>query len=244
MKFKQKIVSSIMFMFILALVLQSNVNAAALQSNGNTAATKGIDNWMLQIRQMETLGGTLGLDDTINSSTLKSTATTSNGLDIHMQKNTEYGAMALLSASNYGNPNKIADGQTTTGNSTGVVMRLKTGSGTSTIKTEIGETVAATVQNPSLMNTTKTAMGRYKNVYNFTGACSVIGTPKKGDALLSWHGSTANSWYYNTYCVLVRAYSGSIFSFFGGIGYPGHGAGPSDSMLYPTRAVIVMGEGF
>ena len=48
-----------------------------------------------------------------------------NNLDIHMQKTTEYGAMAILSVSSYGNPNKITSGETTTGNSTGVVMPLK-----------------------------------------------------------------------------------------------------------------------
>ena len=45
-------------------------------------------------------------------------------LDIHMEKNTEYGAMAILSASAYGNQNVIGDGETTTGNKSGVYMKL------------------------------------------------------------------------------------------------------------------------
>lgn len=230
MKFKQKIVSSIMFMFILVLVLQSNVNAAALQSNGNTAATKEIDNWLLQVRQMETLGGTLGLDDTINSSTLKSTAATPNGLDIHMEKNTEYGAMILLSASSYGNPNKITDGQTTTGNSTGVIMKIN------------HEWVSAGV---SIATDFIRGMNkRYINIYTQNYV------PKRGDAISgtnAWHGSTMNQWGMTSYRgLLMRAWGGSVFSYNGYSWNSGYGIG-GDFAYYtksPTRAVIVMGEGF
>lgn len=41
-----------------------------------------------------------------------------------MEKNTEYGAMAILSTSSYGNPNIIANGDTTTGNKTGIVINF------------------------------------------------------------------------------------------------------------------------
>lgn len=123
MKLKKKILMSIFAFFMVCAILQPNKSNAALQSNGGTPATKLVDSWALQVRQMQELGGTLGRTDTINTIGLTSNAT---DLDIHMEKNTEYGAMVILSASAYGNPNKIEDGGTTTGNSTGIIMNLNT----------------------------------------------------------------------------------------------------------------------
>ena len=104
MKLKKKILIGIFAVSMVCIILQPNTANAALQSNGGTPATKDINGWMLQVRQMQELGGTLGRTDTIDNTNLMSNAT---DLDIHMEKNTEYGAMAILSASAYGNPNKI-----------------------------------------------------------------------------------------------------------------------------------------
>ena len=106
-----------------AMVLSGTTSSkAVLQSNGNTGATYNLSDWMINVRKMEELGGAMGLSETLNSNLTSSSD--SNGIDIHMQKNTEYGALAILSASSYGNPNKVNDGETTTGNATGVVMKL------------------------------------------------------------------------------------------------------------------------
>ena len=122
---------------------------AVLQSNGNTGATYNLSDWMINVRKMEELGGTMGLSETLNDNLTSSS--TSNNIDIHMQKNTEYGALAILSASSYGNPNKVNDGETTTGNATGVVMKLNS------------EWVAAgTVYEATNY---ANAVGRYKNIY-------------------------------------------------------------------------------
>ena len=64
----------------------------------------------------------MGLTETLNG--LNATSA-SNGIDVHMMLPTEYGAVAILSASGYGNPKKLRDEanaqkRTTTGNSTGV----------------------------------------------------------------------------------------------------------------------------
>lgn len=168
---------------------------AALQSNGGTPAVKNIGDWMLQVRNMQSLGGTLGRTDTINTTNLTSNAT---DLDIHMEKNTEYGAMAILSASSYGNPGKIENGQTTTGNETGVVINLNK------------EWVAA----GQLLDLSvfTNANGRYKNSYTPTYSAKV------GDAITEtkgWHGSTSSVWlsesqfprYAETIAGLIRAYS-------------------------------------
>ena len=100
----------------------TNSSKAVLQSNGNTGAAYNLSDWMMNIRKMEELGGAMGLNEKINSDL--TTDGDSNNIDVHMQKNTEYGALAILSASSYGNPSKINDGETTTGNVTGVVMKL------------------------------------------------------------------------------------------------------------------------
>lgn len=120
----RKSIRKIMLLLVLSILILSSKQAAqaVLQSNGSASSAKTIDQWMLQIRQMESPGGALGLNETVNQTGLTST-TGSNNLDIHMQKNTEYGAMVLLSASSYGKPDKVNNGETTTGNKTGVVMK-------------------------------------------------------------------------------------------------------------------------
>ena len=61
----------------------------------------------------------MGLSETLNSDY---TSTSSNGIDVHMMKSTEYGAIAILSASGYGNQQTLQNSteKTTTGNKTGV----------------------------------------------------------------------------------------------------------------------------
>ena len=230
MKVKNKILTAMVFGAILSGLIIPNKANAALQSNGGTPATKALPTWMLQIRQMQEMGGTLGRKDTIDTTNLTSSAT---DLDIHMEKNTEYGAMAILSASAYGNPNKINDGETTTGNSTGIVMNITrewTASG-----------------NVSKVAIFANAKNRYKNVYNFEEVVS-----KVGDAMIEtsrWHGSNDDAWlrddYENGMAGFIRAYSNSIFSYYGAAStnnvsrkQPANAVNP-----YSSRAVIVVGTG-
>ncbi len=106
-----------------ALVLLGTTSSkAVLQSNGNVGTQYALINGMTEIRKMEQLGGAMGLSESINSDL--TTNGDPNNIDVHMQKNTEYGALAILSASSYGNPSKVNDGETTTGNATGVVMKI------------------------------------------------------------------------------------------------------------------------
>lgn len=196
MKVKNKILTAMVFSSILSGLIIPNKANAALQSNGGTPAKKDLSTWMLQIRQMQELGGTLGRTDSVDTTNLTSGAT---DLDIHMEKNTEYGAMAILSASAYGNPNKINDGETTTGNSTGIVMHIN------------NEWVAAG-KLTNLENFT-TANERYKNVYNTSYVAKI------GDAIVEtegWHGSKGSVWITNTgNAGVLRGYFGSIFSYVG-----------------------------
>lgn len=117
-----KNIITISLCFGVMVLFGTNNSKAVLQSNGDTGVTYNLSDWMMNVRKMEELGGAMGLNEKINSDL--TTDGDSNNIDVHMQKNTEYGALAILSASSYGNPSKINDGETTTGNVTGVVMKL------------------------------------------------------------------------------------------------------------------------
>lgn len=204
------------------IIMQPNKVEAALQANGGEPAKYNATQWMSEVRQMQATGGTLGLTDEIDATTLTSQ---NKNLDIHMQKNTEYGGLVILSASAYGNSKKIEDGDTTTGNKTGVVMKLNR------------EWVAAGVAN--------SAAGRYRNVYTTSYV------EKKGDAIQTvsaWHGAAGNIWLTGGDSSLVRARSGSIFSYCGRGGYFVAGSGfHSDdglsSRAWSSRATIVVNSG-
>ena len=214
---------------------------AVLQSNGNEGATYNVSEWLINIRKMEELGGAMGLNESINEEGLTAIGE-SNNIDIHMQKNTEYGALAILSASSYGNPNKIEDGDTTTGNATGAVMHLNS------------EWVATGTINEA--KTYVNAKERYKNLQTSTYV------QQKGDAITEtagWHGSEESDWiraphyYYhaplnnpNDMNGLLRSSKGSIFSYTGAwstnatsqVGGTAHW-----TYEHYTRAVVVSGQG-
>lgn len=201
---KNKIIITIFIICLSIFFINPLESKAALQSNGGTSATYNIENWLIKIRKMESLGGTFGLNANIDGTTLLDSGD-SNNFDSHMELNTEYGAMAILSASPYGNPAKIENGGTTTGNSTGVVININS------------ELVSAgTIRSSSIY---QNADGRYKNAYTTEYVA------KRGDAIKEtkgWHGNKESQWLYCGYyyqeqnnSVLVRAYSGSIFSYYG-----------------------------
>lgn len=213
------------------ILLGTGSSKAVLQSNGNDGATYNLSDWMMTVRKMEELGGAMGLSESINDDLTSSSA--SNNIDVHMQKNTEYGALAILSASSYGNPGKVNDGETTTGNATGVVMKLNQ------------EWVAAGFSElpaDNFMN----SVNKYKNLYNKSFVA------KRGDAIMetqSWHGSDMIKWNINpTESGIKRSRKGSIFSFYAISGYNSYyGNDPRYDAYYKknghSRAVVVQGEG-
>ena len=234
----KKVIIIVAFIFML-LIICPNESNAVLQSNGGTPATKDVNGWITQIRQMKASGGTLGLTDTIG----EDLTSTNTNLDIHMEKNTEYGAMVLLSASSYGNPEKIENGGTTTGNATGVYMNINK------------ERVAAGMENTSATSM-KNAVGRYKNIYTAPTYTEKIGDAVAGVA--GWHGSSSSTWISSRannvdtmlYSCLLRSYSGSIFSYYG-YSYDATVTGDSDTFRrdahhakpWASRAVVVVGSG-
>ena len=230
---------TIFLLLIIFIVLNTEKTKAVLQSNGNPGVAYDLSNWMLKTRQMEQLGGAMGLNENINTTGLTFSGD-SNNIDVHMQKNTEFGALAILSASSYGNPEKINDDETTTGNATGVVMKIN------------GEWVAAgTVY---YATTYADAVQRYKDYYTKSYVA------KKGDAItetVNWHGSDRSRWISGDTSVthgrwqdvagLVRSISGSIFSY-DGYSPMAYGSPVSQNVSYwgkgyYSRAVVVCGQG-
>ena len=97
----KKIILTIVLAFV-ALSTMSTLSNAALQSNYNTTRkTDYATNWIINVRNMEAKNGGMGLNEVIDNTTGLPT-TASNGIDVHLQKNTEYGAAILLGASDYG----------------------------------------------------------------------------------------------------------------------------------------------
>ena len=164
---------------------QLNQVEAALQANGTAGITANLNDWVYYTRKMQEPGGGLGLTDKISDTDLTSA---NKNFDVHFQKNTEYGAIAILSASSYGNPNKIADGQTTTGNVSGIQVKLN------------GEWTAAG-PNSTLVENMKKSKARYWNNYGDGNGSN----SKTGDAMTEtngWHGSTDSNYLYH-YCLRI-----------------------------------------
>ncbi len=227
MKVKEKFLLSVIGISMICLILNPIKSKAALQANGNPGSIGTINNWLINIRRMESTGGTLGLSGEVGSNL--DTTGTPNNLDIHMQKNTEYGAMAILSASAYGKQGKVADGESTTGNKSGIYINLNK------------EWVAAGGNElGNYLENFRNAVGKYKNIYTESYVAKV------GDAITEtngWHGSGASQWM--TICLssgLLRLYAGSLFSYYG------RGDNSYVDAIYTrqwsSRAVVVVGSGF
>lgn len=249
----KKILIIFLLIICFSLAFKGNIVQAALQANGNEPAKKNRNTWMEEIRKMESLGGTLGLLE--QQDTDLTYTGESNSLDIHMQKNTEYGAMALLSASSYGNPEIIEKDDTTTGNVTGVVIPNN------------AEWTAA--QYTDHIGKTATYADRYINYYSITNGPTIM----IGDALLEtkgWHKSTSiyymlekrrntgvvveYSYYHDCVGGIVRNYNqNGIFGFANSRGgrldhndnlrYDTTNNCADLSNSYTSRAVIINGKG-
>lgn len=166
------------------LVLMGGKSQATLQSNPNTQykQTNVLTYWVPEIRKMEDINGPMGLSEQRNED-LTSTVETNNNIDVHCMLATEYGAIAILSASGYGNPSNAQAITTTTGNNTGMIL-----------STNYREWVSG-VQSTEAFGQ---ADARYYNLY--TDAASA----KIGDALgsrttvnpgcIGWHSASDSTW--------------------------------------------------
>lgn len=229
-KLKQILVVSTLLLGMLAIGETSS--QAALQSNVATHAagkTATGASWIQSIREMETAGQTMGLTETLKTDL---TSNTSNNIDVHMMKTTEYGAMAILSASGFGYSGKLADApvKSTTGNVTGVYVMGTRWEWTA------GVCDATTVGKNA----------RYYDLYKINDQTSA----KVGDALgldtyttnpgcSGWHGANVHTWFSSNVCGLSHGSSG-IFSF---QGYAFNGSNTWTRGINCGRGVAVVGSG-
>ena len=118
---KTKLILATLTIMFVALLCSTVEAQAALQANSDTHYNSNNQktplDWMSGFRQMEEKGGGMGLSETLSGDL---TSTSSNSIDVHMMRATEYGAIAILSASGYGNPSNNNTLTTTTGNKTGI----------------------------------------------------------------------------------------------------------------------------
>ena len=203
MKTKKIILTAILI--AITLILSGEGVQAALQANPNTQSKKTdtLANWVKNVRKMEEADGAMGLGETIDSTTLLATSN-SNGIDVHCVKTTEYGAMAILSASGYGNPSNERVITTTTGNNTGVILNTSNHEWTSGIRSVSGAGLTG-------------VNARYYDLYT-----SSSDSAKRGDALGSetaanpgcagWHSASDSIWLSNASDGFLRG-GGGIFSF-------------------------------
>ena len=207
-----------------AAVLPTGQVKAALQSNPNTQY-KTQDNpttWMTQIRQIETSGNAMGLSETLNSDLTSSSE--SNGIDVHMMKSTEYGAIAILSASGYGNPQTLQSSsvKTTTGNKTGIYFSVSN-----------WEWVAGGLSGSIFSGVNS----RYFDTYSEDPASARIGDALGSASVTNpgcagWHSASDSIWVFSPSPYSLRD-GGGLFSFdrYGG------------SYTYCARGVAVVGAG-
>lgn len=226
------------------LAMGGSVQAAVMQANPQTQykTVKTAPEWMNLVRTMEDTNGAMGLTEKRNSN-LTSTTATINNIDVHCVKSTEYGAMAILSASGYGNSSNNNAITTTTGNNTGIILN-----------TSYGEWVMG------IGNTDEFPVERrYYDYYN------PITDPEKakiGDALGSsevtnvgcagWHRASLADWSDRWSLYGFYRGKGGIFSFSmasltgrndnGGTMMNAHNQNGYPDEFY-TRAVVVCGQG-
>lgn len=224
-KILKGILITILIMSAVILFNTKEVNAG-LQSNPNTNNAKKTDilmNWMKNIRAIETTGGAMGFNETIDSTTLKATSD-SNGIDIHMMKTTEYGAIAILSASGYGNSSNDRALTTTTGNKTGVIINQSN-----------WEWNAGGLEGYIFSGVSS----KYYNTYTGSNTSARVGdalgsnsTSNPGCA--GWHSADGSDWCGSRYGPYFGRGCGGIFSF----------VDPRANYGYYGRGVAVVGQGF
>lgn len=212
---------------LVAMIAVPHQAQAVLQANPNTngASTDIPINWMTKIRSMEKSNQAMGLDETIDGTTMKATSG-SNSIDVHMIKTTEYGAVAILSASGYGNANTIQSSsiKTTTGNKSGVYFN------------QDWEWTAGGWEDYIFPGVDS----KYYNAYTTSNTSSKIGdalgsSTTTNPGCMGWHGAQYKDMPASNSDPYMMRGSGSIFSY---TNYT------FKSWSQPVRAVVVCGTGF
>ena len=201
MKKTKLILATLTIMFV-ALLCSTVEVQAALQANSDTnyksENIKKPWEWMRSFRSMENSGGGMGLSET-QGTDLTSTSG-SNSIDVHMMRATEYGAIAILSASGYGNPSNDKEITTTTENKTGIYFSCYN-----------YEFVAGGLENNIFPNTNK----KYYDTYTTERSSARVGDAlgvTTNNGCHGWHSASYYNWVSSGVPYFVRG-SGGLFSF-------------------------------
>ena len=129
----------------------------------------------------------MGLNETLNEDLTSSSG--SNGIDVHMMRTTEYGAIAILSASGYGNPSNAKAITSTTGNETGIILN-----------TNNYEWTAGGLQGSIFSGVNNRYFDSYTSNQASARAGDALGTsitPNPGAA--GWHSASYSNWVGSSY---------------------------------------------
>ena len=221
MKLK-KVISSIGIGLATYIMLTGTVHANVQSRPDNTRLTnKTAGQFFTLIRKMETEGGPMGLSATIDDSGNETSS--SNNIDAHMIKNTEWGAAVMLMDSAYGS--KISGSSstaTTTGNASGVYQMFS--------GEEYVAGIYSTSSSTSNWSTIKNAPAKYWNEYQ--SGNSITGDAPKETHI--WKGAGNANFVSASRPVFLRGNIGAFASYYN-LGY-------ADSR-YGCRAVVVCGAG-
>ena len=244
MKIHKKTIA--MFLVAILLIFNLSINSHAnVQSvsngNGRGLRSRSSSQFFALIRQMESSTGPMGLNAEIDSSTGAETSQ-SNGIDVHMIKNTEWGAVTLLMDSDFGakaagtGTSLAEDVRSTTGNATGVYEMYSGGEYVAGVYENMTkETYRANLYNV-IHDGTNLKPSKYVNAYsNPTNVSTDYSGQKPGDATgetPKWKTSFNADFVASDSPVFLRGESGA-FSFYRFSG----GGNPSIS----SRAAVVCG---
>lgn len=222
---KKLILTMVFIIMLIALTtttVQANYQSVYKTYNYNKYKTEKPDRWITNIRNMEADGQVMGLTETKDDTTLMSTSG-SNNIDVHMTKNTEWGAMVILSASTeYG---KQGEGEDRYVNTNTAEPKTTTGNVYGVYPTFGNEWVAG--GNINFLGTKMDS--RYIDRYSGDNSLP-------GDALLRWHNNSSGSYLDvrdNTYGYWRGYYTGIFY--FASFSYGYNGC---------SRACVVSGTGF
>ena len=219
---KTKLILLTLIIMLATILLNTIEVQATLQANPNTHYKKEDTptNWMTNFRKMEETGGSMGLEETLNADLTPSSK--SNNIDVHMMRTTEYGAIAILSASGYGNSQTLQNStiKTTTGNKTGVYFSGENFEYNAGGFEKIG--VAAINE-------------KYYDSYTSSKSSAKVGDAlgeKSNNGCQGWHKARYSNWVGVSEFCFARG-GGGIFSV----------QNYNNSYSYKARGVAVCGEG-
>ncbi len=223
---KTKLILLTLIIMLATILINTMEVQATLQANPNTHYKKADTpaKWMTNFRKMEETGGAMGLSETLNEDLTSSSG--SNNIDVHMMRTTEYGAIAILSASGYGNSQTLQNStiKTTTGNKTGVYAGE-----------ERWEYNAGGLKNSIFSGVNKKYYDEYTNSINSAKVGDALGE-KSNNGCKGWHKGRSGNWV-NVSCQYFKRYYNGFFS------YCNDDSTSSTKAASCSRGVAVCGEG-